>query len=59
MERNEIEKVIEEVGKDYDQSKHFRQRFMGFYQNTVNNNLGSSDLRNLIEKVSIPDEESR
>ncbi|MFB6245951.1 MAG: CxC ATPase DNA modification system associated small protein [Candidatus Nanohaloarchaea archaeon] len=52
-----IEEMAERVMDEYNQSDEFRDRFMSFYENTVENNLGSTSLERLIDNVELPEEE--
>jgi hypothetical protein len=53
----DIEKIAEEVMDEYNQSEEFKDRFMTFYENTVENNLGSTSLERLIDNVELPEED--
>jgi hypothetical protein len=53
----DIEELVEQVMDEYNQSEVFKDRFMNFYENTVENNLGSTSLERVIEKVKLPEEE--
>ena len=53
----DIEKIAERVMDEYNQSDEFKDRFMNFYENTVENNLGSTSLERLIDNVELPEEE--
>lgn len=52
----QIEEIAEEVLEKHGQSDDFKERFLGFYENTIQNNLGK-DLERLIENVELPEEE--
>jgi hypothetical protein len=56
-DRPDIEEIAEQVLDEYDQSEEFNDRFMNFYENTVENNLGSTSLERLIDNVGLPEEE--
>jgi hypothetical protein len=53
----DIEEITEQVMDEYNQSDEFKDRFMNFYKNTVENNLGSTSLERLIDNVELPEEE--
>jgi hypothetical protein len=53
----DIEEIAEEVMDEYNQSEEFKDRFMTFYENTVENNLGSTSLERLIDNVELPEED--
>jgi hypothetical protein len=53
----DIEEIAERVMDEYNQSDEFKDRFMNFYENTVENNLGSTSLERLIDNVELPEEE--
>lgn len=53
----DIEEIAEQVMDEYNQSDEFKDRFMNFYENTVENNLGSTSLERLIDNVELPEEE--
>jgi hypothetical protein len=53
----EIEEAVDEVMLEYDQPEEFRDKFVNFYENTLENNIGRSSLKRLIEKVELPEEE--
>ena len=55
--RSEIEKIAKEVTEAHGQSDDFNERFMTFYENTVENNLGGTSLSRLIDSVELPEEE--
>jgi len=56
-EQPDIEEIAERVMDEYNQSEEFKDRFMNFYENTVENNLGSTSLERLIDNVELPEEE--
>jgi hypothetical protein len=56
-EQPDIEEIAERVMDEYNQSEGFKDRFMNFYENTVENNLGSTSLERLIDNVELPEEE--
>lgn len=53
----DIEEIAEQVMDEYDQSEQFKNRFMNFHENTVENNLGSTSLERLIDNVELTEEE--
>lgn len=55
--QSEIEEIADKVMDEYDQSEDFKDRFLNFYENTVENNLGSTSLERLIDNVELPEEE--
>lgn len=55
--RSDVEKIAEEVIDEHDQPDEFKDRFMNFYENTVENNLGGTSLQRLIDNVELPEEE--
>lgn len=57
MENQEAEKIVKEVMNEYNQSDDVKKRFLTFYENTVDNNLGGNDLQRLINTIEIPEEE--
>jgi len=57
MEKTEIEQIAEEVMEEHGQSEEFKNRFIKFYENTINNNLGGTSLEKLIENVNLPEED--
>ena len=52
-----IEEIADKVIDEYDQSEGFKDRFLNFYENTVENNLGSTSLERLIDNVELSEEE--
>jgi len=52
-----IERIAHEVLEEYDQSEIFKKRFMKFYENAVQGDLGLSSLEELIEDVELLEEE--
>lgn len=56
-DQRDIEEIADEVLDKYDQSEDFKDRFMNFYENTVENNLGGTSLERLIDNVELSDEE--
>lgn len=54
---SEVEKIAEEVIEEHGQPEEFKDRFMNFYENTVENNLGGTSLQRLIDNVELPEEE--
>ena len=57
MASQEVEEIAEEVIEKYGQSDDVKQRFLTFYENTVDNNLGGNDLQGLINTVELTEEE--
>lgn len=55
--RSDVEKIAEEVIEEQGQPEEFKDRFMNFYENTVENNLGGTSLQRLIDNVELPEEE--
>lgn len=55
--QSEIEQIADKVIDEYDQSKAFKDRFLNFYENTIENNLGSTSLERLIDNVELSEEE--
>lgn len=55
--QNNIEEIADNVMDEYDQSEDFKDRFLNFYENTVENNLGSTSLERLIDNVELSEEE--
>lgn len=55
--KSEIEEIADKVMEEYDQSEDFKDRFLNFYENTVENNLGSTSLERLIDNVELSEEE--
>jgi predicted transcriptional regulator len=55
--QSEIEEIADKVMDEYDQSEDFKDRFLNFYENTVENNLGSTSLERLIDNVELSEEE--
>lgn len=53
----EIEKIASKVIEDYDQSEAFKNRFVTFYKNVIENNYDENSLKRLIEQVELPEEE--
>ena len=56
-DQRDIEEIADEVLDEYDQSEDFKDRFMNFYENTVENNLGGTSLERLIDNVELSEEE--
>ena len=54
---SEVEKIAEQVIEEHGQSEEFKDRFMNFYENTIENNLGGTSLQLLIDKVELCEEE--
>lgn len=57
MDKTEIEPILDEVMDEFEQPDQFKSRFMKFYENTVENNLGNNSLERLIKNVRLPEEE--
>lgn len=53
----EIERIAHEVLDEYDQPDTFKTRFINFYENAIQNNLGRDSLKTLIEQVELSEEE--
>lgn len=53
----EIEQIANEVMDDYRQSDVFKNRFLKFYKNVIENNYDQNSLKRLIEQVELPEEE--
>lgn len=53
----EIERIASEVMDEYDQSEQFKNRFVTFYKNVIENNYDERTLERLINKVELPEEE--
>ncbi|MDZ7735942.1 MAG: CxC ATPase DNA modification system associated small protein [Gammaproteobacteria bacterium] len=56
-DQRDIEEIADEILEEYDQSEDFKDRFMNFYENTVENNLGGTSLERLIDNVELSEEE--
>lgn len=56
-ENNKVEEIASDVTDEYGQSEEFTQRFMKFYENALQNNLGGTSLERLIDSVELPEEE--
>jgi hypothetical protein len=54
---DKIEEIVAEVAEEHGQSGAFADRFMKFYDNALENNLGGTSLERLIEQVELPTEE--
>lgn len=52
-----IKELIFAVLDEYEQSEQFKTRYYKFYQNTITQNIGSEDLRDLIENVELDSED--
>lgn len=48
---------MKEVMEEHEQSDDVERRFLAFYENTVNNNFGGSDLQRLINSIELAEEE--
>lgn len=57
MASQEVEEIAEEVLEEYGQSDDVKERFLTFYENTVDNNLGGNDLQGLINTIGLTEEE--
>ena len=57
MDQSEIEKIADEVMEKHRQSDEFKKRFIKFYKNTLNNNLGGTSLELLMDNVELPEGE--
>lgn len=57
MTNPEVERIVDEVMEQYGQSEDVKKRFLNFYENTVENNLGGNDLHGLISIVELEEEE--
>lgn len=53
----DIERIADKVMEEHNQSDQFKDRFLQFYQNTVEDNLGTNDLGGLIDRVELPEED--
>ncbi|QCC51442.1 CxC ATPase DNA modification system associated small protein [Halapricum salinum] len=57
MDETELRQIAGEVMDEYDQPAQFKDRFMTFYMNTVENNIGETSLKRLINNVELPEED--
>ncbi|WP_330632927.1 CxC ATPase DNA modification system associated small protein [Halocatena halophila] len=57
MSKQDVEKIMKEVMEEHEQSDDVERRFLAFYENTVNNNFGGSDLQRLINSIELAEEE--
>ena len=57
MASQQVEEIVDEIMEEYGQSDDVKQRFLNFYENTVENNLGGTSLQRLIDNVELPEEE--
>lgn len=57
MASPEVEQIADEVMEEYGQSDDVKQRFINFYENTVENNFGGADLQDLISTIELTKEE--
>ena len=57
MASQEVEEIAEEVMEKHGQSDDVKQRFINFYENTVENNFGGGDLQDLINTIELTEEE--
>ena len=55
--KSEIKEIADKVMHEYHQSEEFKDRFLNFYENTVENNLGGTSLERLIDNVELSEEE--
>lgn len=55
--QTDISEIADKIMDEYDQSEDFKDRFLNFYENTVENNLGSTSLERLIDNVELAEEE--
>jgi len=56
-DQRDIEEIADDVIDEYDQSEDFQDRFMNFYENTLENNSGGTSLERLIDNVELSEEE--
>lgn len=52
---NKIKEIASEVTDEYGQSDQFTERYMKFYENALQNNLGGTSLERLIDSVELPE----
>jgi len=57
MASQQVEEIVDELIQEYGQSDDVKQRFLNFYDNTVDNNLGGNDLEGLISTIELTEEE--
>jgi len=57
MASQQVEEIVDEIMEEYGQSDDVKQRFLNFYENTVDNNLGGNDLEGLISTIELTEEE--
>lgn len=57
MASQQVEEIVDEIMEEYGQSDDVKQRFLNFYENTVDNNLGGNDLQGLISTIELTEEE--
>jgi len=57
MASQQVEEIVDELMEEYGQSDDVKQRFLNFYENTVDNNLGGNDLQGLINTIELTEEE--
>lgn len=57
MASQQVEEIVDEIMEGYGQSDDVKQRFLNFYENTVDNNLGGNDLQGLISTIELTEEE--
>lgn len=57
MVSQEVEEIADEVMEEYGQSDDVKKRFLTFYENTVENNLGGNDLQGLINTIELTEKE--
>ena len=56
-DNTKIKEIASDVTEEYGQSEEFTQRFMKFYDNALQNNLGGTSLERLIDSVELPEED--
>jgi len=54
---SDVESIVSEVMEQYNQSDAVENRFLRFYENTLDNNLGRDDLQKLIDTIELTEEE--
>lgn len=53
----DIERIASEVVKAHGQSDVFKNRFLKFYTNVIDNNYDQNSLKRLIDQVELPEDE--
>lgn len=53
----DTERIAEKVMEEHNQSDEFKDRFLNFYKNTIEDNLGNTSLDRLIDNVELPEED--